>query len=288
MLFSTRPHFKFGLLLAMFATFATLSSHAEVRCEDLFETLPPVEARLATSYIVREFSKSPDDTRNGKVTNRIPVTLQTLRMAYARGLYPYGLTGGLETYFSSPERGVLDFSDLHIGKSDRAILRKLNAAVERGELRVTIDQAFDRVVQSCADQVREQRNAETKEYDGTIGTWMTDAYKKAVGDAFKAGEAHSVEIWRGDQLVSGLYGLSMHGVFFAESTFHLPHETDVGKLAFVTLIEQLQTRGYTWIDVQVAPVGSTSLTVKWGAHEVSRQEFSDRLVRARSQLLNWR
>lgn len=274
--------------VSLFASFPFASNVASAmplaaRCEDLFQTILPLEQSLKASYMAREFSREPDESLNGQVTVRVPVTLESMRMAYARGLYPYGEVQGRDAWFSSPDRGVFDFDKMRIGKSDRAALRKLHEQIADGRLQVTRNQAFAEVVKGCAAQERKQRNAQTGELEDGHGTWMTPAYQKAAIDAFKAGEGYSSEVWRDGQLVAGVYGFLWNGVFHAESMFHT--EKEVAKLAFEALIEDAKAMGYTWLDVQVAPPDSKSLSVKWGAYNITRAAFQQRQVEARQQML---
>lgn len=219
------------------------------------------------------------------VSDRVPVNMDTVVEGYSRGVFPYDMTpAGLGVWFNPPKRGILDFSELRIGQSDRKVLKRLEAAIERGELRVTFDQAFEQVIKACADMQRLRRNPTTGVLDSQ-GTWISEPIIAAYTGLFKAGRAHSVEVWRGNELVAGLYGFSVNGVFSGESMFHTIPE--VAKLSLVSMIDRLKSRGYTWMDVQIAPPDSTSLTVKWGAKEISRDEFRQRQIEASTRGLGW-
>lgn len=277
---------KFLSVVSFVAMSKAAAMPLSVRCEELFVELPSAEKSVSSAFVSREFARQPDESLGGQVTNLVPLTLETLRMGYARGLYPYGQTLGRDTWFTAPDRGVLDFDKMRIGKSYAADIRKLYARVEAGELKVTVNHDFAGVVRSAATQDRKLRNAQTgklEEGDDVSGTWMTPDYQKAVIAAFKAGEAISVEVWREGQLVGGVYGLLWAGVLHAESMFHT--EANVAKLAFEEFILTAKAMGYTWIDVQVAPPDSTSLTVKRGAFTIPRAEFIRRQVQARQQML---
>lgn len=246
-------------------------------CQGLFQS---VESGFSI-----ELSRPPYDAAKGLVTDRVPINVATVSEAYALGVFPYDMTpAGNGVWFNPPKRGVLDFAELKIGQSDRKVLRRLEAAIERGELRVTYDQAFDRVIRACADMQRLRRNPTTGILD-SHGTWISEPIIAAYSGLFRAGRAHSVEIWRGDELVAGSYGVTVNGVFSGESMFHTIPE--VAKLTFIRMIDHLKSRGFTWMDTQVAPADSTSLTVKWGAKEITREEFRQRQLDAASQNLDW-
>jgi len=285
--FSARFILALVVLIVSSVPSAAPASSGET-CSALFQSSASSPANsLANSPagFSAELSRPPYDAANGLVTDRVPITLETVSQAYPMGVFPYDMTAaGNGVWFNPPKRGVLDFSELRIGQSDRKVLKRLEAAIERGELRVTYDQAFERVIRSCADMQRLRRNPTTGALDSE-GTWIFEPVIQAYTGLFKAGRAHSVEIWRGDELVAGSYGVSVNGVFSGESMFHTIPE--VAKLTFIHMIDHLKSRGFTWMDVQVAPPDSTSLTVKWGAKEISRDEFRKRQTEAASRALDW-
>ncbi len=250
-------------------------------CQDLFRS----ETGLTIEQVRSEFERTPDDKDNGLVTDKVPINVQSLTEAYNRGHFPWDLTPeGNGVWFNPPKRGILELSEVRIGKSDLKALRQLEAQVERGELRVTFDTAFERVMRECQAQSRMRRNPKTGLLEDE-GTWISEPIMKAYTDMFKAGRAHSVEIWKGDELVAGSYGTAIGGVFSGESMFHkMP---DVAKLAFLRMIEKTRSLGYTWLDTQVAPPDSTSLTVKWGAREITRDEYLDRVREANKNPIVW-
>ena len=224
-----------------------------------------------TSLILSEFSKAPQ-SGSGLVTDSLPMNFQTLTAAYGHGLFPWALTEeGTAKWYSPERRGILDFAKLEISRSDMKFIRKhLGGA----EYQVTFDQAFESVMRECAMQTRAEG-----------ATWIKPDFIKAYTDLHQAGFAHSVEVWANGELVGGLYGVFVNGVFAGESMFHkLPN---VSKLTLYALIERLKTRGHTFMDVQQAelpepgnPDQSVSLAVKWGAREVPRSEFLSRLKAA--------
>ena len=149
---------------------------------------------------------------------------------------------------------VLDFADLRVD-------RNLARAQRRSGLRFTIDTAFASVIRACAEIPRRDQD----------GTWITPEMVDAYVRLHEHGRAHSVEAWRGDELVGGLYGVDPGGVFCGESMFH--SEPDTSRLALLYLIDHLRARGLDWVDVQVM----TPHMARLGAHVIPRNEFLQRL-----------
>ncbi len=153
----------------------------------------------------------------------------TLLAAYRAGLFPMpdGRRDAL-TWWSPQERGVMRVADLRVSRS----LRRA-----RARMAVRHDTAFDEVVAACADPRRE-------------GGWITPAIAAAYAELHRLGWAHSVEAWVDDELVGGLYGVAVGGLFAGESMFH--RATDASKVALVGLVELLDDEhaGERLVDVQ--------------------------------------
>ena len=126
----------------------------------------------------------------------------------------------------------------------------------------SIDQAFDHVIHSCA-QPR----------DGDDGTWITSEMMRAYSGLNRLGHAHSVEIWQGEDLVGGLYGIAIGSVFFGESMFS--RRRDASKIALACLTRFLQHHGFRLIDAQV----TSSHLLSLGAREIDREQFIEELER---------
>lgn len=163
----------------------------------------------------------------------------TLLAAYSRGLFPMPLKpGGRIGWWSPPERGILE--------PDRLIVhRSLRQACRRFEVRV--DTAFAEVVNGCADPARPH---------GWIDAQMQAAYVRL----HREGLAHSVEAWRHDELVGGLYGVAIGGLFAGESMFY--RARDASKVALVALAAGLSDGLPRLIDVQWATPHLRSLGVQ--------------------------
>lgn len=177
--------------------------------------------------------------------------------AYALGLFPMGLGdhGGPPLGWWSPvRRGVLLPGDLHTSRSLRRSLRRF---------RVTADRCFDAVVAGCADPSRE-------------GRWITPEVAAAYGRLHRLGWAHSVEVWAGEELVGGLYGVAVGGLFAGESMFS--RERDASKTALHALCAHWFGDGEPdrLVDVQWQTPHLASL----GVREVDRAEYAARLARA--------
>jgi leucyl/phenylalanyl-tRNA--protein transferase len=178
--------------------------------------------------------------------------------AYRQGIFPWPVDKLPLLWFSPPERGVLEFRNLHIPRS-------LARARKQCPLRFSIDEAFGRVIRRCADTPR----------PGQQGTWITPGIVAAYLRLHRMGIAHSVEAWRGDDLCGGLYGVDVVGAFAAESMFY--SVPNASKLAVLHLAEHLGDRGLDWIDIQTL----TPHMARLGARAIPRDEFLLRLQETR-------
>jgi leucyl/phenylalanyl-tRNA--protein transferase len=145
--------------------------------------------------------------------------------------------------------------------SELIVNRSLRKAMRRRPYRITADEAFARVVQNCAATPR----------PGQSGTWITRDMQAAYVELHERGFAHSVEAWRGDDLVGGLYGVCLGSIFCGESMF--ARSDNASKIAFVTAVRQLDRWGIGLIDCQM----HTQHLERFGAHEIPRAEFLQRL-----------
>ncbi|MEZ5307078.1 MAG: leucyl/phenylalanyl-tRNA--protein transferase [Pyrinomonadaceae bacterium] len=183
-----------------------------------------------------------------------PLTLENIADAYRKGVFPWPIEGMPLPWFCPEKRAVLFFRDLKVSKS-------LAKEKRKGLFRYSIDEAFSEVVENCRDSYRKDQE----------GTWITDDYLAAINGLHKKGMAHSVEVWEGDELVGGLYGVDAGGVFSGESMFYL--RSNASKLALLFLIEHLAACDAEFIDTQVM----TPHFRRFGAVEIPREEFLARL-----------
>ncbi len=186
-------------------------------------------------------------------------SVETLRDAYRHGIFPWPHERLPLPWFSPRRRTVIFFDELHVG-------RTLRKAMKRSDLTYTIDRDFHAVIRACAGTPRPDQD----------GTWIDERIVAAYTRFHDAGDAHSVEVWRGEELVGGLYGIDAGGLFTGESMFY--RASDASKLALLFLVEHLRERGATWLDCQVMTPHMEAL----GAREIGRGRFLDLLREAQA------
>jgi leucyl/phenylalanyl-tRNA---protein transferase len=185
---------------------------------------------------------------------------QRLLMAYSRGIFPWYSENSPLLWWSPDPRLVLFPEELKVSRSLRQCIKKKIYLI-------TINTAFEQVIQCCADSSRKDRS----------GTWITDEMIDAYSQLHRSGHAHSVEAWYNGKLVGGLYGIIMGKIFFGESMF--VKMSNASKVAFVTFVERLGAQGFDLIDCQV----KTEHLVRMGAREIPRGRFLNILKEALSQ-----
>ncbi|MBL4615965.1 MAG: leucyl/phenylalanyl-tRNA--protein transferase, partial [Magnetovibrio sp.] len=163
-------------------------------------------------------------------------------------------------FWVDPElRGVMPLDGLHVSKSLRKVLR-------HNDFQITANKAFGAVIQACA--------APRPGQDGSMGTWINDEIIRAYVEMHELGLAHSIECWQGDDLVGGLYGISLKGAFMGESMFSL--RPNASKVALVHLVARLRLGGYALLDTQFI----TEHLATMGGQEISGRDYQERLERA--------
>jgi leucyl/phenylalanyl-tRNA--protein transferase len=242
-------------------------------CASVLATVPPAfaygsngsaRAGLCERGLRSEFDRAPDDQRHGLVTDRMEINKENLLNAYRRGLFPWGSPDGRTgEWFSPPRRGVLDLERLRIGRSDMKFIRR---HLDSPEYTITFDQAFPQVVRACARMPRFTSDPIT---GATVRApqWLTDVFIEQYTALYESGHAHSVEVWHHGELVAGLYGVFVDGMYSGESMFH--KESDSAKLALYALTQRLKAGGHRYIDTQMA----IGLSGKWGAYYVPRSRY---------------
>lgn len=178
-----------------------------------------------------------------------------LLLAYRSGIFPWPVEGMPLLWFAPDPRFVLDLDELHVPRS-------LEKSIRRTPYRIGADEAFSRVIDECAQTPR----------PGQTGTWITDELRTGYEALHALGYAHSIEAWAGDELVGGLYGVSLGRAFFGESMF--AHAPDASKIAFVTLCAHLRHWGFHFVDCQV----HTEHLARFGAREIPRRAFMRQLA----------
>ena len=181
--------------------------------------------------------------------------VERLLEAYSFGIFPWPHEDLPTLWYCPVQRGVLDFADFHVPQSLAKFMRK-------SDWTFTFDREFDRVLEACAKSAR----------PGQKGTWITTKLMNAYKDFHRAGYAHSLEVWSGSELVGGLYGVYVGGVFCGESMFF--EKSNASKVALVRLVDFLRGQGVTWMDIQMV----TPLLEMVGGKYISREVFLRRLV----------
>ena len=181
--------------------------------------------------------------------------VETLKVAYSNGIFPWPVPGEPLLWFAPPQRGILEFSELKIPK-------RLARFLKNCPFTFAVDQNFRGVVEAC----RSSRNRKNQP-----GTWITPEIVKAYQRFHQAGYAHSFEAYAGDQLVGGMYGVKLNHYFAGESMFYL--KPNASKFVLVRTVEYLKLLGHTWLDVQTL----SPLLKSFGAKEISRNMFMKKL-----------
>jgi leucyl/phenylalanyl-tRNA--protein transferase len=191
---------------------------------------------------------------NGLLAAGDDLCADRLHDAYAQGIFPWYSEGQPVLWWSPDPRMVLQVEAFRLRRS-------LAKALRNGGFEIRADTAFAHVMRCCARVPR----------PGQEGTWITPAIIAAYGQLHRRGLAHSVETWRDDRLVGGLYGVSIGRMFYGESMFAL--EPDASKVALAHLVAILRARGFPMIDCQQETTHLASL----GARPMARREFVDRV-----------
>ncbi|CDO60905.1 Leucyl/phenylalanyl-tRNA--protein transferase [Candidatus Phaeomarinobacter ectocarpi] len=186
------------------------------------------------------------------------ITADILLRAYAYGVFPMGESrDDPSLYWVDPqERGIIPLDGFKLP-------RKLRSTVRKSPFNVTIDTAFRAVMEACALPA-----------PGRSGTWINDRIVDLYCELHERGYAHSVECWKGQQLVGGLYGVSLGAAYFGESMFS--RETDASKIALTYLVARLRRGGFKLLDTQFV----TDHLAQFGALEIPRDEYRRRLAEA--------
>jgi leucyl/phenylalanyl-tRNA--protein transferase len=189
------------------------------------------------------------------------LTPEWLLDAYQHGLFPWPLIDRIaEPQWWSPDpRAIFEFEQFHRS-------RRLIQTIRSGKFTVTSDRNFTAVITGCAT-VGDRRGA----------TWLNTEMISAYQRLHELGSAHSVEAWHAGELVGGTYGVSIGGLFAAESMFF--RQRDASKVALAHLVQHLHRRGYHLLDIQQLTPHTASL----GAIEISRDQYLTRLTDAVAQ-----
>jgi leucyl/phenylalanyl-tRNA--protein transferase len=199
----------------------------------------------------------PDPRRadaEGMVAFGGDLSADRLLLAYRSGIFPW--TARPITWWSPDPRGIIELDGFHIP-------RRLAQIIRQRPYEITVDRAFREVMAGCATPTPRRGRS-----------WITPEFITAYVALHERGHAHSVECWRGAELVGGVYGVHIGGLFAGESMFH--RADNASKIALAHLVERLRERGFLLFDVQMV----TPATAALGAGEIRRAEYLRRLAHA--------
>lgn len=163
------------------------------------------------------------------------------------------------SWYDPPSRGIIPLDEgFHVPQ-------RLARRIKQNPFDIRFDTAFEDVIRACAASAPDRPK-----------TWINEEIVRLYTELFRKGHAHSVEIWEKDELVGGLYGVSLGKAFFGESMFS--RRTDASKIALVYLVEHLREKGFLLLDAQFL----TDHLAQFGAQEISREAYQERLRSALS------
>lgn len=197
----------------------------------------------------------------GRRSRDSDITVDMLLRAYSIGLFPMAeAADDPELFWVEPDlRGIIPLNDFHVSKS-------LAKAIRKKRFDIRFDTAFSAVMAGCAAETPDRPN-----------TWINETIRKLYTELHEIGHAHSVEAWEGDELVGGLYGVSLGAAFFGESMFS--RRTNASKICLVRLVERLRDNGFVLLDTQF----TTEHLKTFGAIDVPKDEYAKMLDLAVNQ-----
>ena len=186
------------------------------------------------------------------------ITPELLLRAYSIGMFPMSDSADdPELFWVEPEiRGIIPLDEFHVSAS-------LAKAIRKKPFDIRFDTAFDQVVDKCAEAAPDRPS-----------TWINQTIRELYGALHRLGHAHSVEAFENDELVGGLYGVSLGSAFFGESMFS--RRTNASKICLVYLVERLKERGFTLLDTQF----TTEHLKTFGAVDIPKEAYGILLDRA--------
>lgn len=206
------------------------------------------EPRVHSDPLIATFDQLVDDDFWRSCTALeldVPVTVDFYLHALKHGLFPWNDIGAPRMWWSPDPRAILFLDDFHVSRS-------LAKCIRKRQFEVTFDRDFENTVKGCADRTQ---------------TWLDPELIQALRGLHQAGFAHSAEAWLNGDLVGGVYGMDINGMFIGDSMFH--YESNASKVALAYLIERLKACGFRAMDCQVLNEHTESL----GAKNIPRKEF---------------
>ena len=212
------------------------------------ELLPPASSAL--------------DEPNGLVAAGSDLSADRLLEAYRKGIFPWYSDGQPVLWWSPDPRMVLFVDDFEPSKS---LEKKMRQMLGNGRWSISMDSDFGRVMRECA-----------KPRSGQDGTWITEEIIGSYVELHWRDQAHSLEVWEADELIGGLYGVSIGRMFYGESMF--ARRSDASKIAFAVLLKALKQYGFHMVDCQQ----ETAHLASMGARAIVRAEFLESVRRLAS------
>ena len=196
---------------------------------------------------------------------RFAFSPETLIKAYSLGVFPMADSAdSREIKFYDPDvRALIPLAWQEGARHEFHLPRRLARTVRQRRFTVTVDRDFPAVIDECAALG-----------DGRAETWINRDIRQLYIALHRLGFAHSIEVWRDEKLVGGLYGVALRAAFFGESMFS--RQTDASKVALVHLVARLRAGGFHLLDAQF----TNDHLRQFGIHEISREQFQQRLQRA--------
>jgi len=182
------------------------------------------------------------------------LSVPRLLLAYRSGIFPW--TDEPLTWWSPDPRAIFEIERFHPP-------RRLEPKLRHNPFKITVDLDFSAVIHACGEPA-----------PGRESTWISPRFIAAYLELHRQGHAHSLEVWQGEALVGGIYGVAIAGFFAGESMFH--RVTDASKIALCHLVEHLRRRKFELFDTQVL----SPLTARLGAIEIRRRDYLERLESA--------
>ncbi|NDC36576.1 MAG: leucyl/phenylalanyl-tRNA--protein transferase [Proteobacteria bacterium] len=211
--------------------------------------------------VIEAFPPVSDADEFGLLAVGGDLEVPSLLLAYRNGVFPWPLNARTLTWFAPPQRAVLFLKDFHCSRS-------LQKAIRNTTFRFAINRNFPAVISSCAESCNRK---------GERGTWITNDIVRSYTILHEAGFAHSFECYEGDTLVGGVYGVSIGGLFAAESMFY--RKPNSSKMTLQFMINFLIAQDVPWIDAQVM----NPFLQTMGFVEISRGKYMKLLPRALSK-----
>lgn len=204
------------------------------------------------NFVPRRLLFDPDSADEiGLVAVGGDLSPRRLLEAYCCGVFPWYDDDNPILWWSPDPRAVIELDGFHVP-------RRLQRTLRSGRFRPTINRDFAAVIRGCAERPGE-------------GTWITADMIEAYERLHALGVAHSLEVWCGDELAGGIYGVALNGLFAGESMF--TRLRDGSKAALVFLVEHLRRQGFQLFDIQVL----SEHTARFGGREIPRSEYLARL-----------